>query len=178
MRVARHAQGAVADQPGAHQRRRLDIAIAPIDRKAIALIGNGQFGIAAVDLIAGKAGAVAQILAPTPAIVANPAGPAEPRHADPVADRKAVGRFALLDDRADDLVPGNERQFRIGELAVDDMQIGPAHRTGPHRDQHLTRSRTRRRQFRRDERPPSLSQQLRMHLNLRVPPCNHHRHIY
>ena len=65
LRVARHAQGAVADQPGAHQRRRLDIAIAPIDRKAVALVGDGQFGIAAVDLIAGEACAVAQILLTT-----------------------------------------------------------------------------------------------------------------
>src|SRR6266702_4001171 len=39
-----HAQGAVANQAGAQQRRRLDIAIARVDREAIALIGDGQLG--------------------------------------------------------------------------------------------------------------------------------------
>src|SRR5262249_11960324 len=84
-RIAGHAQGSVADEAGAHQRRRLDIAVTLVDRKAIALVGDGQLGIAAIDLIAGEASAVAQILAAGAAIFADPAGPAEPRHADPVA---------------------------------------------------------------------------------------------
>src|SRR5215468_6229547 len=108
-RIPRHAQRAVADEPGAHQRRRLDIAVARIDCKAIAFVGDGQFRITAVDLIAGEAGAVAEILAPAAAILANPAGPTEPWHADPVADRETVDRFSLLDDGADDFVSGHQR---------------------------------------------------------------------
>jgi hypothetical protein len=57
--VARQPQCAVADQASAEQRRRLDIAEGLRDREAIALIGDGQLCIAAVDLIAGEAGAVA-----------------------------------------------------------------------------------------------------------------------
>src|SRR5215469_1582954 len=129
LRLARHAQGAVADQSGAHQRRGLDISIAPVDRKAIPLIGNGELGITPVDLIPGEPGAIAQILTSASAIFANPASPAEPRHSDPVAGYKAVGRLTLLDHNADDFMPGDKRQFGINELAVDDMQIGPAHRT-------------------------------------------------
>ena len=168
--VAGHAQRAIADQPGAHQRRRLDIAVDRVDRKAIALVGDGQLGITAIDLIPGEPGAVAQILATAAAIFADPAGPAEPRHADPVADREAVDLRPLLDDRTDDLVAEDERQLGIGKLAVDDMQIGAAHRAGAHRNQHLLRPRTRRGQFRRDQRPSRCRQQLRMHrLDLATP---------
>ena len=178
LRVARHAQGAIADQPGAHQWRRLDIAVTRIDRKAVALVGDGQLGIAAVDLVAGEAGAVAQILLPAAAILAHPAGPAEPRHPDPVADRESIGRFALLDDGADDLVPGDQRQLRIGEAR---------------RRRRADRSGTPRRPAPRSAAaavpdagpaaPPAASGR-RAAVNicariatLRVPPCNHRRHI-
>src|SRR5207247_3676880 len=158
LRIARHAQCAVADQPGTHQGCGLDIAVTPIDRKAIALVGDGQLAIAAVDLIAGKARAVAQILLTAAAIVTDPTGPAEPRHPDPLADCKAVRRLALLHHGADDLMPEYQRQLRVGKLAVDNMQIGSAHRAGAHRDQQLLRSRTRRRQLRGDEWSPCCGQ--------------------
>src|SRR5262249_55909544 len=63
-RVPGHPQAAVADQPGAEQRRRLDITVGRIDGKAIALVGDGQFSIAAVQLIAGEAGPIAKVLLP------------------------------------------------------------------------------------------------------------------
>src|SRR4051812_43370326 len=96
-RVPGHAQRAVTDEAGAHQGRRLDVAPAGVDRKAIALVGDGQLGIAAVDLIAGESRAVAQILAAAAAVSADAACPAEPRHADPVADPETVDRFTLSD---------------------------------------------------------------------------------
>src|SRR6266851_6309671 len=139
-RIPGHTQSAVSDQTSAHQGRRLDIAVARIDRKAITLVGDGELGIAAIDLIAGEPGAVAQILMSLAAILADAAGPTEPGHPDPVADRETVDRFPLPDDASDDLVPGHQRQFRVGKLAVDDMQIGPADGAGPHRDQDLLRS--------------------------------------
>jgi len=53
--VPGHPQSAVADEARAHQRRRLDIAVARVDREAIALVRSRQLGIAAIDLIAGRA---------------------------------------------------------------------------------------------------------------------------
>ena len=156
-------KAAVPDEAGTQERRRLDVAVALVDRKAIALIGDGQLGIAAVDLVAGEAGTVAQILAATAAVLADPAGPAEPRHADPVADLETVDRFPLFDDVADDLVPGHQWQFRVGKLAVDDVQIGPAHRAGPHLNQDLVRPVARRRQLGRGKRTPCGGQHLCPH---------------
>src|SRR6266481_5119091 len=112
-RIPGHTQSAEADQPGAHQGCRLDIAVAWIDCKAITLVGDGELGIAAIDLIAGEPGAVAQILMGLAAILADAAGPTEPGHPDPVADRETVDRFPLLDDPSNDLVPGDQRQFRV-----------------------------------------------------------------
>ena len=163
VRLAGHAQAAVADQPGAHQRRRFDIAVAGVDRKAIALIGHAQLGIAAVDRVAGETRAIAKIFAAAAAIVANPAGPAEPRHPDPVAERETVDLRPLVDDDADDLVTKHQRQLRVGELTIDDMQVGAAHGAGAHRDQHLLRPGTRRRQFRRDQGLSRCRQQFRSH---------------
>ncbi len=133
--VAGQPQGAVADQPGAEQRRRRDIAEGRVDREAIALVGDRQLGIAAIDLVAGEAGMVAQILTAATAAIADAAGPAEPRHADPVAEREVVGIGAPLNDHADDLMARHQRQFRLRQLAVEDVQIGTAHRARLDRDQ-------------------------------------------
>ena len=62
--VADQAQRPVADQPGAEQRRRLLVRVARGDREAEALVGDRQLGVAAVDVVAGEAGAVAEVLAP------------------------------------------------------------------------------------------------------------------
>src|SRR6185369_15814933 len=88
--VTRQAQGAIADQSGAEQRRGVDV---------------GVLGIAAVDLIAGEAGAHAQVLAAADAVAAFPAGPAEPRNADPVPRPRMLDADAGADHRGDDLVP-------------------------------------------------------------------------
>ena len=63
-RLARHAEGAVADQPGAHQRRGGDIGEAGRDGEAEARVGDGMVGKAAVDLAAGEPGARAKISRP------------------------------------------------------------------------------------------------------------------
>ena len=170
-RIAGHTQGAVADQPGAHQRRGLDIAVDRVDRKAIPLIGDRQLGITAIDLVASEARVIAEIFAAAAAKFAHPTGPAEPRHANPIADSKAVNLGAFFSDCTDDLVAENERQFRVRQFAIDNVQIGPTHRTGAHRDQQLLRPRPRRRHLRRYQRPLWFGQQLCAHLHPRRRIC-------
>ena len=55
--VAGHHQRAVADQPGAQQRRGLEVGVAVREREAEALVRHGQLGVAAVAVVAGEAGA-------------------------------------------------------------------------------------------------------------------------
>ena len=62
LRVPGQLQRAVADQPGAEQRRRLGVAIAVRQLEGVARVGDRVVGIAAVDLVAGEARVVAEIL--------------------------------------------------------------------------------------------------------------------
>ena len=45
--------------------------------------------------------------------------------------------FASADDLADDLMPGTSGSFGRVELAVDDVQVGPAHAARADPQQHL-----------------------------------------
>src|SRR5579872_7330767 len=53
--VSRARQRAVADQSGAQQRRRGCVLIGFWNRNAITLVGNSEFGVTAVDRVAGEA---------------------------------------------------------------------------------------------------------------------------
>ncbi len=83
--VAGEPERAVADEPRAEQRRSLLVRIAGGNREAVALVGDGELRVAAVEVVAGEAGAVAEVLAPCEAEPALAARPPEPRDADPVA---------------------------------------------------------------------------------------------
>src|SRR5205807_7112131 len=70
LRIPGPPQGAVADEPGAEQGRRLQVGTAGGDGQAEAPVGDGLSGVAAVDLIAGEAGELAEVLAPAEAVAA------------------------------------------------------------------------------------------------------------
>src|SRR6266403_5125753 len=98
--------------------------------KAVERVGHGEPSVAAVDGITGKFCPVAEIFAVRPAINAIAIGPAEPWNANPIASCKSIYAFADLLDAADNLVTKNERKFRIGQFAINDMKIGAANRAG------------------------------------------------
>ena len=51
------------------------------------------------------------------------------------------GAFAGRLDLAYDFVAGNQRQLGVNKLAVQHMQVGPAHSASAHFDEHLARPR-------------------------------------
>uniref|UniRef100_A0A0U1PBP6 Uncharacterized protein n=1 Tax=Mizugakiibacter sediminis TaxID=1475481 RepID=A0A0U1PBP6_9GAMM len=140
-RVAGEAQRAVADQAGAEQRRGFGVAVLRGQGEAVARVGERVLGVAAVELIAGEARLLAQVLAAAAAVGANAAGPAQPRHADALAFAEALDARAARHHRADDLVAGDQLRLRLRQLAVDHVQIGAADRAGVHADQQLLRTR-------------------------------------
>src|SRR5439155_20464309 len=99
---------------------------------------DGQLRVAAVDLIAGEARPVAEVLAAGAAVAALAARPAEPGNADAI--RRLEAR-AARDDAADGLVAGDERQLRLGQLAVGGVQVGAAHAARRDRAGRLARPR-------------------------------------
>jgi len=136
----RETQGSIADEPSTQERRRLDVAKALGKREAIARVGDGVFGVAPVQGVPGKLGVVAEVLAPFDAILATVTRPAEPRDANPIAERKRIDPGAQSNDRTHHFVSGNHRAHRIGKIAVQEVQIRSAHATRSHLDQHLSRA--------------------------------------
>ncbi len=112
-----------------------------VEREAVARVGHGVFGVAALDLVAGEARRVAQVLALTRAEAAMAAGPPQPGYADALARDEVGDACSAADHPADDLVTGDHRQHRIGQLAVDEVEVGAAHAAGFHPQQDLARGR-------------------------------------
>ena len=75
-----------------------------------------------------------------PAVGTGAAGMAEPGNADAPSGPERRHAVAGPVDDADDLVTGHDRQTRIRQLAVDDVQVGPADAAGLDADQDLTGS--------------------------------------
>ena len=103
------------------------------------MVADRILGVAAIDVVAGEAGAIAEVLAVTSAVAALSVRPAKPGNADAIAGREALGARTERGDLADDLVAENERQLGAGQFTVDDVQIGATYTTGLDLDQHLAR---------------------------------------
>ena len=127
-RVAAHGERPVSDQAGAQQRRHVGVGEAVGEGEAEALVGDGVLRHAAVDVAAGEPRAGAQVLAPRGAVGAHAAGPAQPRHADPLGARS---------DGADDLVTQDARGRGDVNLAVHQVQVGAADGAGADLQQQL-----------------------------------------
>ena len=140
LRISRFAERAVADQPRAEQRRCAHIIVAVRNSKTETRIGRDVLGIAAVDRVAAEARPPAEILAARAAEIAFAAGPSEPRNADAFADPKTSDAFTEFFDVSDDFVSWNQRQLRIRQLTVDNVQIGAANRARRHAHEHFARA--------------------------------------
>ena len=135
--VARDPERAVADQPGAEKRRRLDVAERRRHGEAEPLVRDAELRVATVQVVAGEERAVAEVLTPGATVRTRAARPAEPRHSDAVARRESSG---ARHDLGDDLVTGDERELRPGQLAVDDVQVGAADAAREHAEERLSRA--------------------------------------
>ncbi len=150
--AAGETERAVADQARAEQRCRGLVGKVLGNREAELRSGGHFLGVSAVTGVAGEDRRVAQILLAAPAELTDPARSAQPGNPDPLAERELAHSCAELFDRADDLMSGHERQLGLGELAVDDVQVGPADCARPHREPDLARRRLRLGELREPQR--------------------------
>ena len=102
--------------------------------EAEALVGHRVLGEPAVAVVAGEPGPLAQVLPPRAAEGALPAGPAQPGDAHPVACSEAA---AVRDHLGRDLVPGHQRQLGLGQLTVEDVEVGAADPARAHAQENL-----------------------------------------
>lgn len=107
MGIARLTKRTIADQPGTHQWGSGLIGVTGWDREAEPGVRHHIIGIAAVALIAGKAGGFTEIFSRRAAIRAGAACIAEPGYAHALANLELLDSLARCHHRSDDLVPGN-----------------------------------------------------------------------
>ena len=137
--VSGQLERAPADEARAKQRRRLDRIDVLGQREDEVGVRDRMGGVAAVAGKAGEQRRIAEVFASAPAIGAGPVGMAEPRDADARAELEA---HALADrlDAADNLMSRHDGQLRIGQFAVDDVQVGATDAAGLDPDANLARS--------------------------------------
>ncbi len=91
------------------------------------------------------------------------AGPAQPGNPDPLTDTEVLDSGADLSDPADNLVTDDERQLRVWQFAIDDVQIRAANRARRHAHEQLARASTRHGHFDTLERPTDGGKNHRTH---------------
>src|SRR5207245_151133 len=117
---------AVAEHSRAKQRRDLGIFVFVRQMKAVSRVDDGEFSVAAVDVVAGKLGVIAKIFTVRSTISAIAIGPAEPRNSNAISDFELriadcglrIRPGADLIDATDNLMTKHELQPRIGEFAL------------------------------------------------------------
>ena len=100
--------------------------------------GQCEFGVAAVDGVAGEGGRVAEVLATPEAVPAGSVRAADPGDAHAGAEWKC--RRVSICDFPDDLVTGYQWLLPRRQFTFDNMQVGPASATSPDPYQNVTGS--------------------------------------
>src|ERR1700674_1645521 len=85
-----HPEGAIADQAGTEERRRLQVRVILGQEKAKALVRDQVLGVAAIEVIAGEASVLAEILLTATAEAAAPVRGDEPGGADAPANLESA----------------------------------------------------------------------------------------
>src|SRR6266550_324963 len=106
--------------------------------KTVPRIGNGELGVTAVDGVTGKAAVIAKILSAGSAIRAIAVGPAKPRDAHAISDRKFRIFLTDLFHMANNLMTWYERQFWIRQFAIDHVKVSAANRAGADAHEQLS----------------------------------------
>ena len=166
MGIARFAQRTIPDQSRAQKRSNIDIAVLLWQRKTKSRVSDGEFRVTAVDGVAGETRTVAKVLPIRSTINAVAVGPAEPWNSDTLTNRKFFCARSNCFDAPDNLVSGDQRQFRIRQFAIDNVQIGATNRARAHAHEQLSRLGVWLRDIAQHERLPRFLEDHRAHLDL------------
>src|SRR6266536_6018836 len=132
---------AIADDAGAEERRGLGVVEQGWNDIGEGFWDAGILGVAAIVGPARVGRVRAEVFAVPGAEAAVTAGRAEPGDPDAVTDPESLGAGTERIHRAHDLMPRDQGQAPLTELALDDMQVGAARAAGSHPHPHFSRSR-------------------------------------
>ena len=154
---------APADEARAEERRERGVVTFFAERERVARVGDRRRGEPAVARVPGEERPVAEVLLVTPARLADAAGEAEPRNADPRPDREPGDTGPDRVDASDDLVTEDDRKLRIREISVGDVEVRSADTARGDPDAKLARARLRIGELDRLERRARLLECHRQH---------------
>src|SRR5262249_22924806 len=92
--------------------------------EGVSTVCDRILGVAAVDLVAGESSIRTQILTSAAAVPTDAVRVAKPRDPDSIADGMITHLGANALHAADNLMPGHDRNLWIGQLAIDNVEIG------------------------------------------------------
>ena len=101
---------------------------------------EGEFGVSSIQRVACEASLLAEIFSIRSAISAFATRPSQPRDSDAVANLKSLTASPSRLDPADDFMAGNQGKFGLGQLAIDNVQIGSAYGTRSDAHEHFVRT--------------------------------------
>jgi hypothetical protein len=134
------AQCTIADDPGTEEGRCFFIPEDRWNRVGKRCWDKRILRISAIDLIAGKPGSLAQVLAPARAKFTDTARGLQPGDPDSLTDCPVTHASANLTHDPDGLVAGDEWKRGVGQLAFDDVKIRPADPADSEANQDLPRA--------------------------------------
>jgi hypothetical protein len=162
-RIARLPKRAIPNQPGTEERSSGDI----IKRvgKAVAKVSmcEGEFGVTTILCVACEASVLTEIFTTRSAISALAAGRSQPGNSDAIAKLESLNSLAKPLDPTDDFMAGNQGKLWIGQLAIDNVQIGSADSTRSDAHEHFFWTRVSDRHRTSDKRPARSLQDHRVH---------------
>jgi len=161
--LTRADERTVSDQSRAKQWSCFDIRIHFRNRDAESFVRNREIGVAAVEGVAGEPRLHAKIFSARAAVRTYFVGPAKPGHAHALSDAQTRHTFAQSRHLANNLVAEDQWKLRIGQFAVNDVQIGAADGARVNFEPHLPGTRLRHRALAEYKWMPNLFQNHRAH---------------
>jgi hypothetical protein len=127
---ARHYQRSIPNQARAQQGCGFYVAVRLVQWKTKSRFGDGEFGVAAIDGVAGEPRVVTQVFPIGPAVLTLAASPTKPRDPNPRSDPKLLDLGTAFHNFSDYFVARNERKFWVWQFPVHDVQVRSADGAG------------------------------------------------
>lgn len=135
------------------------------------MVGDREVRISAVDVVAGKARAGAEIFAALVTKAAMATARTEPRYTDAVANFESIRFSADLDYMPDYFMAWHKHRLRMPQFSVDNVKIRSAYATCGNLDQNLRGVRLDRRNIRKTKRLPWMREHHRSHVVVQCSLC-------
>ena len=130
LRVARNPVAAISNEPGTKKRCQADRVLCVWQRKHIGGVGHAFFGKATIARVACEPRRITKVLVACAAVLAVPAGVSEPWNSNTLPQFQGGDVSTDFRNPCNNFVARYQRQGRVFQIPVDNMQIGATDAAG------------------------------------------------